>query len=468
MKVVLIQPNHRRGPEDRGAWGVTAPIGLCYIAAVLEQHKISVDILDANALDLSSKEVVAEIHKKNPDLVGISILTPDHEYCVDVVQGLDHAFPVIGGGPHATALPEVLLNNGFDIIVRGEGEFTMLDLAMQKELQEIDGISYKKAGMIIHNPDRKPLDPDGLPLPSRHLLPSSGVDIPYRGTGTRYTPWAEILTSRGCPYDCYYCNKKSLGYKFRPRSPEKIVDEIEYLVKEYGVREFNILDDAFNIDINRAEKICDLIIERKLNILFRCSNGIRADKVNEQLIKKMRMAGCYYLAYGIESGVQEILDTIPKKITLQEIRDAVKLAKKYDIEVTGFFMVGLIGDTPATMRKTIDFAKELDVDLASFTICTPYPGTRLWEMVQAEGKLLSSSFSDLHHTTGKARFIHPKAPAPEDVERAYIQAHRDFYFRPKYVLRKVLAIRSFGQIKTMMRGFGAIVKINLQKISYRR
>jgi radical SAM superfamily enzyme YgiQ (UPF0313 family) len=177
----------------------------------------------------------------------------------------------------------------------------------------------------------------------------------------------------------------------------------------------------------------------------------------------MKAAGCYYLAYGIESGSQEVLDIIPKKIKLDEIREAVRLAKKYNIEVTGFFMLGLIGDTPASMRKTIDFAKELDVDIAQFTICTPYPGTRLWDMVQKEGKLLTKNFSELHHTAGKARFIHPRAPLPEEVEQAYIQAHREFYFRPKYVIKKILAIRSLNQVKMMLRGLTAIMKINTQK-----
>jgi radical SAM superfamily enzyme YgiQ (UPF0313 family) len=463
MKVVLVQPNHRRGPEDKGVWGVTAPMGLCYIAAVLEQHQIDVEIIDANALNLSPKEVISEINKRRPKIIGISMLTPDHNYCVEIAQGLTAQYLVVAGGPHATAVPDELLNNSFDIVVRGEGEYTMLDLALQKELSEIMGISYVLEGKIVHNPDRDPLDPNTLPLPGRHLLLASGVDLPYFSTATRYTPWAEILTSRGCPYDCYYCNKKSLGYKYRPRSPENVVSEIEYLVKKFNVKEFNILDDTFNFDIERAEKICDLIIERKLNIYFRCSNGIRADKVTERLLTKMKAAGCYYLAYGIESGSQDVLDKIPKNLKLENIREAVRLAKKIDIEVTGFFMVGLIGDTTETMNRTIEFAKELNVDIASFAICTPYPGTRLWEMIQKDGKILSKDYSELYHTSGKARFIHPLAPHPEDVESAYVLAHQEFYFRPKYIIKKIFTIHSFSQIKTMMRGLLAILRIKKQK-----
>ena len=199
MTILLIQPNHRRGPEDRGAWGVTAPIGLCYIAAILERHQIPVKILDANARNLGSNEVIAEIRRENPALVGISMLTPDHDYCVEIVYGLNGGYPIVGGGPHATALPDLLLNQGFDIIVRGEGEYAMLGIAQQKELSGIMGISYKSNKQIFHNPDGKPLDPDTLPFPSRHLLQSTGVDIPYMSTGTRYTPWAEILTEPGLP-----------------------------------------------------------------------------------------------------------------------------------------------------------------------------------------------------------------------------------------------------------------------------
>jgi anaerobic magnesium-protoporphyrin IX monomethyl ester cyclase len=462
MTVLLIQPNHRRGPEDQGIWSVTAPIGLCYIAAVLEQHQIPVEILDANALNLNPAEVAVKIRSCNPTLVGISILTPDHDYCVEVVKNLNASYPVIAGGPHATALPDELLNAGFTIVVRAEGEYSMLDIAQQKPLSDIPGISYKSEGRIVHNTDRTPLNPDQLPLPARHLLLSAGVNLPYSSTGTRYFPWAEILTSRGCPYDCYYCNKKSLGYKFRPRSPENIVDEMEYLVKEYQVKEFNILDDAFNIDIERAERICDLIIKKKLNIKFRCSNGLRADKITDHLMQKMRAAGCYYVAFGIESGSQEVLDIIPKKIKLETIRNAIYCAKKYYFEITGFFMLGLMGDTPLTMRKTIDFAKELDVDIAQFTICTPYPGTRLWDMVQKDGKLLSKSYGDLHHTVGQARFTHPLAPSPAEVEKAYRDAHREFYFRPGYMFKKLIGIRSLGQLKMMTRGLMALIKIKEQ------
>lgn len=468
MKVLLIQPNHRKGGEDKGVWGITAPMGLCYIAAVLEQNKINVEILDANALNISAKEVISEVIKRNPKIIGVSMLTPDHNYCVEIAKGLDQEYIKVAGGPHATAVPDELLNNGFDIVVRGEGEYTMLDLASEKDLTDVYGISYKSDGRIFRNPDRKTVDPNSLPLPSRHLLLAAGVDMPYFSTATRYKPWAEVLTSRGCPYDCYYCNKNTLGYKYRPRTPENVVGEIEYLAKDFNVKEFNILDDTFNFDIARAEKICDLIIEKKLNIYLRFSNGIRADKITESLLKKMKEAGCYYLAYGIESGSQEVLDKIPKNLKLEEIREAVRLAKKFNIEVTGFFMFGLIGDTPETMKNTIDFAKELNVDIASFSICTPYPGTRLWNMIQKEGKILSKDYGELFHTIGKARYIHPLAPSPEEIEKAYINAHREFYFRPKYIVKKALSIHSLSQIKTMMRGFSAILRISSKQDNNKR
>lgn len=464
MKTLLVQPNYRYARESQGGrWGVNPPIGLGYIAAVLEENGIAVSILDANALDLSEEAVAEHIGADRPNIVGISTMTPAHTYAVNVAQLIKKKNDdclLVAGGPHATALPGRLLAEGFDVIVRGEGEYAFLDLARGKKLETIAGISFRQGETVQHNSDRPAIrDVDGLPFPAWHLLPSNGVDLPYLSTFTRYRPWAPIVTSRGCPFGCYYCTKHIFGRFFRARSPQNVLSELRYLKDKLHVREIDVYDDCFNFDLRRAEEILDLIIAEGLDLTFRFSNGLRADRITEDLVAKMKAAGTDYVAFGIESGDQDVLNKIPKGVTLDMIRSAVSLTKRAGITVTGFFMLGLVGDTKETMRKTIDFAKELDLDVASFGITTPYPGTGLWEMVMKDGQLLTSNLDELFHTSGRMLYKLPGTASPEEVEEAYRRAHKDFYFRTTYILRQLSRARSYRQIQVMAKGLKAVLKI---------
>jgi len=456
-KVLLIQPNYHHQRKS-GAWGVNPPVGLAYIAAVLEQNKINVEILDANALNFSVKQVVDHIKKVDPAIVGISILTPAHEYCVDVVQHLPKNIITIAGGNQSTAMPEELLRQGFKIVVLGEGEYTMLEIVQGKNLNDIKGIAYLDNNDIKITAPRPPLDVNKLPFPARHLLLSNGVNLPYKSANTQHFPWTGIFTSRGCPYDCNYCFKKTFGFAVRQRSVENVIDEILFLKNNYNIKELDIYDDLFNFDLDRAEKILDEIAERKLDILIRCSNGLRVDKITPRFIEKLKKAGCGYLAFGIESGDQRVLDKIPKHTTIAQIKEAVKLTKKAGITVTGFFIFGLIGDNKESMARTINLAKELDLDLASFTIATPYPGTKLWDFIKKTGKINFTGWSDYHHSTGKMIFTCPEVALPSEVEAMYRKAYRQFYFRPSYILKQIFRIRSFTQIKNMFLGLISILK----------
>lgn len=452
--VVLVQPNYGYQRES-GAWGVNPPLGLCYIAAVLEKNNISVKIVDANALNMSPQETQEEILRENPRIVGFSILTPAHSFCIETIKNLNVL--KVAGGNQSTALPRELLEQGFDIVVRGEGEQTFLEIVQGKSLDTIKGISYKKNGVVMHNQPQNPLDPNDLPLPARHLLLNNGVDFPYKSAYTKYRPWTGILTTRGCPYNCYFCFKKTFGYKFRQRSVENVMKEVDFLVKEYKIKELDIYDDCFNFNLERAEKILDEIIKRDYKIKIRCTNGLRVDKITERFVSKLKQAGCEYIAFGVESGDQNVLNKIPKAITLDQVRNAVKITKKFGITTTGFFIFGLLGDTKETMEKTIQFAKELDLDISSFTINTPYPGTRLWDTVKREGKLFITDWDDFHHSTGKMIFEHPDVAKPEVVEEFYRRAYKEFYFRPKYILKQLLSIRTFDQFKSMLHGLKAIL-----------
>ncbi len=267
-KVLLIQPNYSYQRKS-GAWGVNPPIGLAYIAAVLEKNGINVEILDANALNLTVEQVVEYVKKTNPAVVGMSILTPAHQYCIDVIKCLPENIITVAGGNQSTAIPEELIKQGFKIVVLGEGEYTMLEIAQGKVLSEIKGIAYLENNKVITTMDRSPLDVNELPFPARHLLLSNGVNLPYKSANTQYFPWTGIFTSRGCPYDCCYCFKKTFGRAVRQRSVKNVIDEILFLKNNYNIKELDIYDDLFNFDLDRAEKILDEIIERKLDVIIR-------------------------------------------------------------------------------------------------------------------------------------------------------------------------------------------------------
>ncbi len=454
--ILLIQPNYNI-KKDATIWMVNPPLGPCYIASVLEQAGYPVEILDANVENYSIAQTIRIIKKKNPDYVGVSILTPAADWSVELIRKLPKNFITIAGGPHSSSLPEELVKRGFSIAVIGEGEQTTLEIVSGRPLETVDGIVYRKKRKIVRTKPRTPVDPNSIPFPARHLIRNGGTDRPYASSGTRYYPWAQLFSSRGCPFSCYFCNKNIFGYHYRPRTPENVLKEIDYLVKTYHVKEIDIYDDNFNFDMKRAEIILDGIIRRKYALTLRFSNGIRADKVSPRLLSKMKKAGTDYIAYGVETGDPDILRSIPKGETHEQIANAVHLTKKAGIQVAGFFILGLIGDTVETMKRTIDFAKNMDFDIILLNIATPYPGTRMWKMILDKGgKIFIQKWVDFHHVSGRMLYTVPGMATPTEVEHMYKRANRDFYFRPKYIMQQIPNIFKPGMIPVMFNGLKRI------------
>ena len=462
QKVLLVQPNFRqKGKHAR--FSISPPLGLAYIAGVLEKNGIPVEILDANVLNLTADDVVRRAIAAKAAIVGVGILISGYKYSAEIAQKLPKNILSVAGGAYASGAPEQLLKDGFNISVKGPGERPMLEIVLGKDFEKIPGIYYWKDKKIVHNaPEPFNSQAISLPLPARHLLINNGVNKPYRLEGTMYFPWSPIFTSIGCPYQCYWCSKQVFE-RFVPRPAEDVVAEICQLVKKYKVKEIDVYDDCFNANLARAEKILDSIIEKKLNIKLRFVNGIRANMVNRPFMAKMKKAGCIEVAYGIESGDQEVLDKIPKIILLEEIRKAVEYSKEAGIFTVGFFILGLRGDNEKTMQKTIDFAKEIGVDAAFFSILTPYPGTPLWQLIEKEGKFLINDFDDLHHSNGKMMFEHPDFPNPALVEKMYKKAHRDFYFAPKYLFKRLIALRNWRELALSIRGLSNIIYTQTRK-----
>lgn len=459
-KIVFIEPNHYY-PLSVTRPEASPPLGLAYMAAVLEGAGFDVEIIDATVLGLSPTDAARFAMEKKPSIVGISAMTHICNYAADLARSLPDSVLKIAGGPHSSGIPEDLLCRGFDVAVRGEGEMTMLDIVKGRPLKEIDGISFIENGEIVHNPPRNALDPNLLPQPARHLLASAGTDRPYFLAGTRFFPWSPIFTTRGCPFNCYYCNKQVFGKRFSPRSVENVTGEILSLVEEHGVRELDIYDDCFNADLRRAERILDFIIERGLDLKLRFGNGLRIDNINEEFLDRLVRAGCIHISYGIESGDETVLSKIPKNYTPDTVRRSVGLTKRAGIFTCGFFILGLLGDTRESMERTIDFARELNLDAAFFSIALPYPGTRLWNMIEDREGLMKLPWESFRHAQGKVIYHIPGTPPPAVTEEMYRKAYRRFYLSPRFIARQAaLALTSLTRTRMALRGIFHLLNMN--------
>lgn len=444
LRVLLINPKSNLPIDTR-----TSPsLGLAYLAAVSEQAGHEVRVYDGDVEDVPLDQV---LHEFRADVAGISANTTQITAAwrdAALVKGLGDT-PVILGGPHPTVLPEEsAARPDVDGVVRGEGEATWLEilakLAKPSEtevhwLDGVRGVTYRGAdGQIINNASRAPLpaaELDALPFPAWHLFRLArytNLQPTVDQVAGRSLP---ILTSRGCPYRCTYCSQ--IGpRRWRARSVESVVAEWRWLVQEQGAAEIGVLDDSFNIDRARVVQLSLALIDAGLSrVPWIMINGIRANLADEEVLGAMRRAGCIRTAFGVESGNQAILDTVvDKHLTLDQVRAAFRAARAVGMETIGFFIVGLPGETEATMDDTIRFACELDPLVANFSIATPFPGTQMYETVKAQGRILAETWDDYVFFEGKARFEMPGLPA-ELVERKWKEAYRRFYLRPSRIAR---------------------------------
>jgi len=368
------------------------PLGLLYLASKLEASGIDASIVDYIIGRYDSVRFKNEVKRINPDLVGVSCFSFDVRPAFEIARMVKEVLPkvhIVMGGPHPTGLPEhTLRDKNVDSVVIGEGEETLNELAEAvrkgSDFNGIRGIAYKDSGKIVFNQPREHIkDFDSISFPAYHLI---NLDAYFEfpdphGMATRHPRFMSILTSRGCPYSCTYCHN-TFGKVFRPRSPENVLAEMELLYHKYGIREFHIEDDSFNVDLERAEKILDMIHERDMKISIQFPNGIRADRINDQFARKLRRAGTFMVAIGVESASPRILKQIKKNLDLHKIAHAVRILAKQKILVWGYFMLGFLNEKREEAKETINFGRRLRLHFASFSIVVPYPGTELFEEVR--------------------------------------------------------------------------------------
>lgn len=467
MKVVLINPNYRTklGSNEKIS-AILPPLGIAYIAAVLRSNKIDVSIIDMNAENLDISAVLKKISALNPEIIGITATTPqiNKVYALsESIKKLNNNIYLVVGGPHPTSLPlEVMNNKNIDFAVIGEGELTILELCKNIEkksklFKNIDGLVFRAKRKIILNKPRKLIENlDDIPFPAIDLLPLDK----YHSAYSKYEKFANILTSRGCPGLCLYCNKKIFGFNVRMRSAKNIFSEIKYLHEKYGYREFHIVDDLFTQDRKRVMEFCNLINKEKLKIYWKLGNGVRVGSVDYDLLKIMKQAGLYSLSFGIESGNQKILNNMKKGQTLQMCKNAVEWSNKLGLFTIGFFMIGNLGENEKTIRETIDFSKTLPLDVAQFSILVPFPGTEVRAIIEKKGKILEKDWGKYDNIEGKALFEY-ESLTKDLMEKMHKLAYKEFYMRPSFVIRRILRTRSLLELKNQFTGFLSI--LGLQK-----
>lgn len=358
------------------------PLGLGYISSIVKRQGHKVLLLDPEAAGMTQDQALIRIKGFSPNLIGLSCVTANFSTACEWAKRIKDEIKctLMIGGVHVTALPEKSLKDcpEIDFVVQGEGEYVVTDICDNIErgnfdLANIPSLCYRLNGNIINNPRAEVIrDLDKLPYPDRESVDLNWYRLqPQFERGKLH---ATVLSSRGCPSSCTFCGNIVTGRKFRPRSVTSFVDELEYLLKNCGIRHFHIIDDNFAVDKKRVVGICEEIIARKLKITWFIFG--RIDHLNdEKLLRIMKKAGCVYILFGIESGNQEILNKIKKYLTLEEIKKTCYLCRKVGIRYFNSFIIGSQGDTKKTVQETLKFAIELKSVMAGFSIMVPFPGS---------------------------------------------------------------------------------------------
>jgi len=464
MKVLLINPKYSEVYSGLyNTVGVVPPLGLAYLAAYLRANNIDVEVLDAHALRLSLKEL--ETRLSGYDIVGVPSFTPSLDSSLKILRIAKMINPfckTVMGGPHISALPFETMERHpeIDFGVTGEGEFTILELikAIQKGggYNGISGIVHRSnGGLKITCPRRLINNIDKLPPPAYDLLPFDKYSLPLHQGGfigdVPVKPYALLLSSRGCPYDCTFCGSKIIWRRqVRCRTAANVLSEIDWLISKFNLKVLNITDDNFMLNRARLDEILNGLIERRYNLRFNCLS--RADVVDREILEKLKKAGCYLVRFGVESGNEGMLKRMRKNITLEQIVRTFKLTRESGLATSASFIIGNPGETRQSFEDTINFAKKIKPTTAIFFIAAPFPGTDLYSIARKKKLILSIDYSNWK--------LVPSMPSmrTEELSRVDLanlrrKAYRDFYFRLPYIFERLANIKNISQIKLCIRGF---------------
>jgi len=444
MKILLINPPPRELNREEV---MIPPLGLAYLASALEREGHKVKILDAFALRLSWNDFAKAVEKEKADLIGIGGMTPTIDNTLRAIKICrPHTRYIVTGGPHFSVHKQEFFKESpdlnFGIIGEGEDSFkTLVDrLEEGKDPWDVSGlVGPQKSNPPAHFRNNL----DDIPFPARHLLPNHLY---------RYALWpgkkvTTMITSRGCPYHCIFCDKSISGSIWRARSSRNVLDEMEEIVKNFGIDSIILYDDLFTLNKARVIEICRGILQRDLRFQWKCEG--RVDRIDEEMLYWLKKAGCSMIAYGVESGNQEGIDYLQKGITLTQIRRAFALTRRAGIKPMAYFILGIPVETYEQGLQTIAFARELNPDYAQFSILSPFQGTKLYEDAKARGWYQEVDAQNPFDKDQKRPVLISEKWSEESLRKILRQAHKDFYFRPRYVLKKLGGIRDFRQLQSL-------------------
>ena len=456
--------------------GDLLPIGIASVAAYLRERGHGVGVLDSCALQLNDEEVVAVIEERKPKIIGISATTYALTGAYSLATAIRKSFPdqlIILGGSHANVAGRETIDqyDVFDIVAAGiDGEYTALQivegyaesnysrekfLKNDQLLSSIDGLIYKRSGEIISNQPRSRFtNLDDLPFPARDLFPLERyVPLPNQ---YHKLPLTNMVVIRGCPYVCSFCDQAGTGA--RTRSPAKTIDEIRHVVDRYGVKEISFWDDTMSYNKKWMREFCEGLIDARLDVIWSAFAAVNT--VNQEILHLMKQAGCWNIFYGFETGVPSLMrniDAHKKNKSFEKMKQVRNWTRDAGIEIRGSFMLALPGETPELAEETIRQAIELDPEYAQFSCTTPFPGTRLYDQVR-EGKWGTLTTDDFSEFQGwNVVFLPEGYKDKKEVWEMSRKAFRSFYFRPKYIVKRIIAIRSWEDIKRHYKAFIALM-----------
>ena len=434
----------------------TPSLGTAYLAALARDQGHEVQVIDAYSFELDRETILERIRHHAPDVVGFSVLSTCFSAVTELAGDLKRIMPgvkIVMGNIHAGLFAGEILQEGLaEVVVHSEGEYTLSELLKtwenNKSPEEVQGVSWrKKDGTVVHNPSREKIkDLDRLPFPAWDMYDLSLYRSDPRTLLKGFPDLHEtqILATRGCPNECTFCsssNSRSQGRAYRMRSPGNIVDEIEFDLKTYGSHVFSFMDLAFPLVKKHALALCDEIRERGLHKEIGWFSECRVKPLDAETLSAMRNSGCKRICLGIESGNQVTLDKLKKRFRLDDVRLAVKMAKKERIDVDGMFMLGLPGETIEMGKKTVEFAIKLGVRFAIFNIFVPYPGCQLYDELGSEGKIHFSDWSDFISYpayAGRRPVYVPDGVTREELLDLQRWAMTKFYIRPRFIWNQVM------------------------------
>jgi anaerobic magnesium-protoporphyrin IX monomethyl ester cyclase len=441
MKITLVNPPY---PPSVHSHPPFIPLGLAYLGAVAEKAGHQVTVIDCQAEKLTYETFRTRIAKTPSDIIGATATTLLYKSAMKLITTAKEVQPqavTMLGGSHGTFWDENALKEypALDIVVRREGEETLLDLAekieSQKTLSSVLGITYRDYDKIVRNQDRPFIaDLDSLPFPAHHLLPLENL----KHNGKILFP---LVSSRGCVFWCDFCSTvRMFGRGYRMRSAKNVVDEMQYVHDKYGVDQVTFYDDAFSVDRNRVLQICEELRNRKLKMIWDC--GTRVDMVDRELMKTMKDAGCIAVWLGVESGSETMLGAMNKNIKLEQTRKAYKTAHQIGLMTIANVVLGFPGETEQTAKETIRFVSQLNPEDVGFYVATPYPGTPMYEQVIKNGWLRVTDF-DRYDTAGPT-FETPQL-SMQKLSELRSKAYQQFYLRPGYVLHMMRVGGTYGK-----------------------